>query len=156
MIESGHREVAEAIARDQNHARVPDITHPALGPWLQANGMTVAEATRVQPAYCWCDAGVADPVCDAEGQLFADPCTAECAGITATHPASCDEEGVCTCISDAGTGTPDAGVRAPDAGEPADLVEQGCGCRIGQRTGGGPLALALLGIAVVLRRRRRA
>lgn len=55
VIESGHRDVAEAIARDQLHARVPEIRHPALGPWLVANGMTLEEATEVQPTYCFAD-----------------------------------------------------------------------------------------------------
>jgi MYXO-CTERM domain-containing protein len=57
VIESGHRDVAMAIARDENHARVPEITHPALGPWLDANGITLEEATRIQPWYSRCNPG---------------------------------------------------------------------------------------------------
>jgi hypothetical protein len=53
LIESAgdHRLVAR-VARDHNLARVHDLRgDPALGAWLARNGLTLAEAARIQPAY---------------------------------------------------------------------------------------------------------
>jgi len=161
VIESGHREVAEAIARAQNHARVPEIAHPALGPWLEAHGMTLAEATRVQPTYCWercSDAGAGQPTCSTAGDVYTSACVAECEGATVAGPASCDDAGMCSC-PDAGapsdSGTPpglDAAVPTLDAGPPGAVSPGGC-----RATGAesGPGWLVGLAIAIVIASRRR-
>lgn len=159
VIASGHRDVAEAIARDQNHARVPAIVHPALGPWLEAHGMTLAEAARVQPTYCWerCrgDAGPAQPVCATTGTVYTSACVAECEREVVAGPASCDDAGMCTC-PDAGAsadaGSPDAAVPRLDAG-PGGSVSPG-GCSATHARGS---AAWIVGIAIALgliRRRR--
>lgn len=116
VIDSGYADVAEAIARDQNHARVPEIVHPALEGWLAANGMTLAEATRVQPSYCFdCgDAGM-QAVCGSDGAVYSNACLAECEGAFVVGAATCDGE-TCTC-SDAGSpAEEDAGHVGADAG----------------------------------------
>lgn len=108
VIESGHREVAEEIARDELHAYVPDIRHPALRGWLEANGMTVAEAARVQPGYiCACPVDAGSYCAPAIFCPGPDPCPAVllpctppmgCSYPMSWHgPPSCDDAGVCTC-----------------------------------------------------------
>lgn len=174
VMASGHEEVAREIARDQNYARVPDIEHPALGPWLRANGLSLEEATRVQPTYCAGDpvctcyedcsrAGDAGPpVCapydyEAAGTMlegFGNQCVADCLGAEVTGPAECDEGTLtCSCL-DAGPrdgGGADAGM-GPAATGP-------CACRLGPGRTGSPtswwaLVLAVSWIGARPRRRR--
>lgn len=137
VIESGHRDVAEEIARTENFARIAEIRHPALGPWLEANGMTAEEAAMVQPSAYVCppcvDAG--EPiVCvwtwDGDGGVWQTPverCHDPGCAFGSTAPlAVCDDGGSCTCPWDAGPPPPDApatdaGLDAPrpfDAGRP--------------------------------------
>jgi len=140
VIESGAESVAREIAATQNYARVPEITHAALGDWLIANGMTLAEATRVQPDYCFeCgDAGMA-AVCGANGLAYANACLAECEGTTVAGPAVCSG-GSCSCPDggapdDAGTLGLDGGATPIDAGTRIDagttpLIDAGTTPRI--------------------------
>ena len=50
---SGERDLVQRIARERNYARVRELrVIPELVRWLEANGLTVAEAARIQPEYC--------------------------------------------------------------------------------------------------------
>jgi MYXO-CTERM domain-containing protein len=171
VIESGAADVAREIAATQNHARVPEIVHPALAGWLDANGMTLAEATRVQPSYCWeeCPDAGADAVCGSDGHVYSNACLATCEGVSVVGSATCDG-GTCTC-GDAGSADADAGVPAPDAGDvPRDggtvpridgggggTVAPSGGCAVDRDTrgSGSTLVLVALALALVARRRRR-
>jgi hypothetical protein len=169
VIESGHRDVAEAIARDQNYARVPEIAHPALVPWLEANGMTLEEATLVQPSYCFecADAGT-QAVCTSDGYVYPNECLAVCEGQTVVGPASCTG-GTCTC-GDSGTLEPDAGPPEIDSGAPgidsgtpmieADsgsgtVVPRSGGCAAGGTSSAGAWSLAAPLVLLAMRRRRQ-
>ena len=49
---SGHRALVEQIAHTHNLAYVRDLAYdPDLQAWLTANGVTLAEAARIQPSY---------------------------------------------------------------------------------------------------------
>ena len=49
----GERELVAKIARERNNAYVRELAdEPALLAWLEAAGLTVAEAAAIQPAYC--------------------------------------------------------------------------------------------------------
>jgi hypothetical protein len=54
LIESsGERELVQRIAEERNYARLPELTDiPELVVWLEANGLTLDEAARIQPQYC--------------------------------------------------------------------------------------------------------
>jgi hypothetical protein len=52
MEQSGDEDMVLRIAATENNARVPELRDdPAVRRWLDANGITLAEATRIQPAY---------------------------------------------------------------------------------------------------------
>ncbi|CAA9332211.1 MAG: hypothetical protein AVDCRST_MAG68-2482 [uncultured Gemmatimonadetes bacterium] len=52
IAESGSRALVRRVAATANLARIRELApDPELAAWLRANGMTVAEAARVQPAY---------------------------------------------------------------------------------------------------------
>jgi hypothetical protein len=52
IAESGSRALVQRVAATANLARIRELAlDPELIRWLRANGMTVAEAARVQPAY---------------------------------------------------------------------------------------------------------
>lgn len=53
LLEStGHHALVERVAREHNLARIAQLAHdPELTAWLDANGLTLAEAARIQPAY---------------------------------------------------------------------------------------------------------
>ncbi|MGE0784204.1 MAG: TIGR03790 family protein [Sandaracinaceae bacterium] len=63
--------------------------------------------------------------------------------------------GASTCATPMGDGgvSADGGVSSTDAG-PGAMTGDGCGCRVTTAPGGRPIALALIGIALGLRRRR--
>lgn len=47
------RDFVQHVARSANYARIPELAGvPALVAWLDANGLTLAEAARIQPTYC--------------------------------------------------------------------------------------------------------
>jgi hypothetical protein len=49
---SGRGDIVDQIARTRNNAYIPDLLNePGLAGWLEDNGLTVAEAARIQPAY---------------------------------------------------------------------------------------------------------
>jgi len=51
--QTGKRDLVESIARERNYARVRELGDlPELATWLEANGLTLAEAARIQPEYC--------------------------------------------------------------------------------------------------------
>ncbi|HSJ99953.1 MAG TPA: hypothetical protein VK932_01885 [Kofleriaceae bacterium] len=53
--------LVEQIARERNHARIRELVdEPRLLAWLDAAGLSVAEAAAIQPAYC---SDVTDCVC---------------------------------------------------------------------------------------------
>src|SRR5438132_5768312 len=50
--QTGHEDLVLRIAATRNYARVPELRDdPAVGRWLAQNGITLAEATRIQPTY---------------------------------------------------------------------------------------------------------
>ena len=52
IAESGSSDLVARVAATANNARVPELAgDSALVAWLDANGMTLAEAARVQPSY---------------------------------------------------------------------------------------------------------
>jgi hypothetical protein len=58
--EGGGADLAHAIARGENLAYVPQLAgdaryRPELVAWLDRNGLTAAEAARIQPAYNGCE-----------------------------------------------------------------------------------------------------
>lgn len=58
--EAGGAELAHAIARAENLAHIPELAadtrfQPELVAWLDRNGLTAAEAARIQPAYNGCE-----------------------------------------------------------------------------------------------------
>lgn len=51
---SGQQQLVRKIARTQNYAKIHELAkHPALRAWLAAAGLTVVEAARIQPTYCY-------------------------------------------------------------------------------------------------------
>jgi hypothetical protein len=52
MLRSGHDDLVEDIVRTDNLVRVHDLRDDArLGAWLEAHGITLAEAALIQPGY---------------------------------------------------------------------------------------------------------
>src|SRR5437016_8377184 len=50
--QTGHEDVVLRIAATRNYARVPELKDdPDVRRWLVENGITLAEATRIQPSY---------------------------------------------------------------------------------------------------------
>jgi hypothetical protein len=50
--QTGHEDVVLRIAATRNYARVPELKDdPDVRRWLADNGITLAEATRIQPSY---------------------------------------------------------------------------------------------------------
>ena len=50
--QTGHEDLVLRIAATRNNVRAPDLKDdPQVGRWLSDNGITLAEATRIQPAY---------------------------------------------------------------------------------------------------------
>ena len=50
--QTGHEDLVLRIAATRNYARVPELKDdPEVGRWLAQNGITLAEATRIQPSY---------------------------------------------------------------------------------------------------------
>jgi hypothetical protein len=51
--QSGSGDFVARVAETNNNARVPELRNdPELVAWLDANGLTLQEAARIQPAYC--------------------------------------------------------------------------------------------------------
>lgn len=51
VARSGHRPLVEALARDCNNIRVPDVVDGPLLDWLARSGLTQAEAALIQVPY---------------------------------------------------------------------------------------------------------
>lgn len=52
LLRSGEVELVEDVVREANLARVPELaSDPRLVAWLERRGLTVDEATRIQPTY---------------------------------------------------------------------------------------------------------
>ena len=50
--QTGHEDLVLRIAATRNNARAPELKDdPEVGRWLAENGITLAEATRIQPTY---------------------------------------------------------------------------------------------------------
>jgi hypothetical protein len=61
--QSGHGDFVTRVAATRNNARIREIkSDPQLIAWLEANGVTLAEAARIQPEYCWTHP-CSDPLC---------------------------------------------------------------------------------------------
>ena len=49
---SGRGDIVDHIARNRNNAYIPDLVdEPGLAGWLEDNGLSLAEAARIQPSY---------------------------------------------------------------------------------------------------------
>ncbi len=56
--QAGGRDLAARVAATNNNARIPELSNdPQLAAWLNRNGITLAEAARIQPAYGCCPPG---------------------------------------------------------------------------------------------------
>jgi hypothetical protein len=65
---SGHPEIVEAVASTRNNAYIKELAdEPALLAWLDAHGLTVAEAARIQPGYRCVDAAACSCRLGADG-----------------------------------------------------------------------------------------
>ncbi|HVE79702.1 MAG TPA: hypothetical protein VNA89_12595 [Gemmatimonadaceae bacterium] len=52
IAESGRADIVERVRRDRNLAHIPELADDtALVRWLDDNGLTIAEAARIQPQY---------------------------------------------------------------------------------------------------------
>jgi uncharacterized protein (TIGR03382 family) len=144
LIHTGHTDEAEVIAATENLARVVEIESVDLGPWLEAHGITLAEAQAIQPSYCMtCDPDLDLPVCGVDGIIYQNECVARCEeGVSVAFTCS---ETPCVCGTDGSVAEPDAG---PPVGTP--VSDDGCSAA----GGGGALALPFL--LLLLARRRRA
>lgn len=118
IISSGHEEAARAIAAEQNLARVPDIDVVDLSPWLDAHGMTLEEAARVQPSYCFCTDQEA-PVCGTDGRTYLNDCVAQtCRGVEISQSGACEGDTAeptidCVCGDGGGGGCSASAASAP-------------------------------------------
>ncbi len=73
----GEHELVARIAREKNHARVPEFaSEPRMRTWLEAAGLTVEEATTIQPAYgcvspaeCVCNGSYDNPGTPVKGVM---------------------------------------------------------------------------------------
>jgi hypothetical protein len=66
----GAAELVQEIARTKNNAYIAELARdPRVVAWLDAAGLTVAEAARIQPSYCRSAANAC--VCDFQGSAFA-------------------------------------------------------------------------------------
>ncbi len=67
----GEGALVEQIARERNHARIRELVdEPRLLAWLEAAGLSVAEAAAIQPAYC---SDVTDCVCGGDFSFVGYP-----------------------------------------------------------------------------------
>jgi hypothetical protein len=67
----GEGALVERIARERNHAWVRELVdEPRLLAWLEAAGLTVAEAAAIQPSYC---SDVTDCVCGGDFSFVSYP-----------------------------------------------------------------------------------
>lgn len=54
IARSGRADLVDRVERNANNAYLPELARdPDLQAWLDANGLTVAEAARIQPTYGW-------------------------------------------------------------------------------------------------------
>jgi len=61
--QSGQGEFVARVAATRNNARIRELrSDPQLVTWLDDNGLTVADAARIQPEYCWTHP-CTDPLC---------------------------------------------------------------------------------------------
>ena len=52
LVSTGRRDIVDRVARANNNVRAAQLaTDTAFAEWLQANGLGLAEAARIQPAY---------------------------------------------------------------------------------------------------------
>ena len=141
VIESGHEDVAREIAASENTARVVEMSHPALGAWLDAHGLTLEEAQTIQPTYCFECTSDGPAVCGVDGRTYTNRCVAEeCELVAVDHVGEC---------RDAGAPPPeDAGPPpAEDAGRPVGEPRT-YGCEVSPR--GAPAAPLGLGLGLLL------
>lgn len=174
VIESGHGEVARAVARAANNAYLAEMRIPALEAWIATSGFLFRELALIQPEYCGgCDLGTDLVACTTGECVPNEPTSTDnhCVYTTKENGAGCidslEEEGVCrdgACVSqsvycdDGDPGTEDT--YDADAGclhEPP--VEPHSGCSASAGAPGGGVALVLLlgaaGVRAALRVGRR-
>jgi hypothetical protein len=57
LASTGRRDIVDRVASTDNNVRVPQLAaDTTLARWLDANGLTLAEAARIQPSYNWGEA----------------------------------------------------------------------------------------------------
>lgn len=164
VIESGDAPLAERIRATENLARLPDMRTPGLLEWVAKSGLTAAECTRIQPAYCKCPDDEA-PVCGSDGMTYLNECYATtCAGVEVEHTGACEGEPTTgwpepgTSTGDATTGDATTGTIPDEEGDDdsADDLQDDDddkGCRIGGAGGSSLFALAIV-LGLVRTRRR--
>ncbi len=141
LIQTGYEDAAETIAAHENLARVVEIHSVDLTPWLDAHGLTLAEAQAIQPQYCWeCDRDAEQPVCGSDGRIHRNYCVAICDDRVEVVHLCVDTP--CICGADAGPVEPDAGVATP-------VSDDGCS------TTGGGAAMGLPFLVLFVFRRRQ-
>lgn len=109
MLASGHDTLAHAIARDENHDRIPHISTEGLADWVAQSGLTAAECARIQPSYCEEDKCSPDdePVCGASGKSYL--CLAileECTEDAFVSEGECPYDGPPESTTSTGSGPP--------------------------------------------------
>jgi len=120
-LESGGTEAAHEVAAGMNNARVHDMTSPALGQWLAHSGLTLEEAARIQPDYCFCP-NIESPVCGGDGNTYYNECVARvCGGLTVSCCGACPGNPTPVTFGDCGV--------CPDV---SNCV--GCDCPLGATT----------------------
>ncbi len=99
VIASGHRELADAVANDQNNAYLADMSSPELTRWIASSGFTFDELALIQPSYCgWCDpVGLCDfAYCDPPAPMWGTCVRGPMPDGTACYPPSvCVKSAAC-------------------------------------------------------------
>jgi MYXO-CTERM domain-containing protein len=182
MIESGSAQLAYEIASNENNDLLADIEHPGVGPWLDAQGLTAAEAAWIQPRYGPCGFGDQPLVCGVDGNTYlCEYVATECAMVAIDHEGACGSETdsetdsetgggeiigeeICSGSEETDSGESSAGSSEGDASATDDTATgdaegdgQGDGGRKGCSIGGSPVTsgFTLLMLVLVAARRRR-
>lgn len=145
MAASGAEAMAREIATYENNEFVADIDHPGLGPWLEANGLTAAEAAWIQPQYGPCTTDSVGYVCGEDGLTYECSTIADECGVAIEYEGACDtQKGSVRVVYACQEGETDPDMESEDGGKKG-------GCAIVEPTALWALLIPVIG---VLRRRR--
>ena len=146
LIEDGHIRLAEAIQESENLARLPHMQHIVdIQAWADANGLTVAELTRIQPSYEGECLG-ADPDCVVECCTTDDERCSTAFGIP-SGATVCGDDGVSYATTDIAES---CGASVADRGVCRESVAEQLGCH----SNGAGWNLPLFGLLALWRRPR--